>query len=58
MERYTLKKPLGIKGFGKTYLAVDEAIRKDCVVKVIDTSIMNPAEIGRASCREREASPV
>ena len=44
MERYTLKKPLGIKGFGKTYLAVDEAIRKDCVVKVIDTSIMNPAE--------------
>jgi serine/threonine protein kinase len=44
MERYVDKKTLGDKGFGKTYLALDEVTGKHCVKKVIDTSIIKSSE--------------
>jgi len=44
MERYVNKKTLGDKGFGKSYLALNEVTGEDCVKKVIDTSIIKSNE--------------
>jgi len=53
MERFTRQKTLGINGFGKTYLAVDQINGKQYALKMIDISKMKPQDCDKEVLEER-----